>query len=126
MYRTGDLVRWLDDGNLDYIGRMDNQVKIDEFRIELYEIENIINNITEIKSVVCISRTNDDGDMYICAYYVIDEEDSGKINERTIREYLNEHLPPYMIPTIIMRIDKIPVTPIGKVNKKHYQSDFLL
>lgn len=48
--------------------------------------------------------------MYICAYYVIDEEDSGKINERTIREYLNEHLPPYMIPTIIMRIDKIPVT----------------
>lgn len=118
MYRTGDLVRWLDDGNLDYIGRMDNQVKIDEFRIELYEIENIINNITEIKSVVCISRTNDDGDMYICAYYVIDEEDSGKINERTIREYLNEHLPPYMIPTIIMRIDKIPVTPIGKVNKR--------
>ncbi|MGO0807054.1 HTH domain-containing protein, partial [Clostridioides difficile] len=44
-----EVVRWLDDGNLDYIGRMDNQVKIDEFRIELYEIENIINNITEIK-----------------------------------------------------------------------------
>ncbi|MDN9381672.1 peptide synthetase, partial [Clostridioides difficile] len=80
--------------------------------------ENIINNITEIKSVVCISRTNDEGDMYICAYYVIGDEDSDKINERTIREYLNEHLPPYMIPTIIMRIDKIPVTPIGKVNKK--------
>lgn len=63
-------------------------------------------------------RINDDGDMYICVYYVIDEEDSGKINERIIREYLNEYLFLYMILIIIMRIDKILVILIGKVNKR--------
>ncbi len=118
MYRTGDLVRWLENGNLDYIGRLDNQVKIGEFRIDLYEIENTINSIKEIKSSVCVSREDEDGEKYLIAYYVVDDHDYDEVNSRTIRYFLENQLPAYMIPKIIVRIDKIPVTPIGKVNKR--------
>jgi amino acid adenylation domain-containing protein len=118
MYRTGDLVRWLEDGSLDYIGRLDNQVKIGEFRIDLYEIENTINRIKEIKSSVCVSREDEEGEMYLIAYYVVDDHDYDDVNSRYIRYYLERQLPSYMIPKIIVRIDKIPVTPIGKVNKR--------
>lgn len=118
MYRTGDLVRWLKDGNLEYIGRLDNQVRIGEFRIELFEIENTINRIKQIKSSVCVAKEDEEGEVYLIAYYVVDEHDYENVNSKTIREYLEKQLPEYMIPKIIVRIDKVPVTPIGKVNKR--------
>lgn len=114
MYRTGDLAKWLKDGNIDCIGRMDSQVKIKGIRVEIYEIENTINSIPEIKSSVCVARTDEKGETYLKAFYVSDDE----IDPKKVKDYLNTLLPPYMVPEYIMQIDKIPVTPIGKVNKK--------
>ncbi|MDR0879389.1 MAG: amino acid adenylation domain-containing protein [Clostridioides sp.] len=118
MYKTGDLVRWLEDGNLDYIGRLDNQVKVGEFSIDVYEIENVINSIREVKSSVCVVKESEVGEKYLVAYYVVDNDDYEFVNSRSIRSYLGLYIPEYMIPTIIMRIVKIPVTHIGKVNKR--------
>lgn len=114
MYRTGDLAKWLKDGNIDCIGRMDSQVKIKGIRVEIYEIENTINNIPEIKSSVCVARVDEKGETYLKAFYVSDEE----VDPKRVKEYLQISLPPYMVPDYIMQIEKIPVTPIGKVNKK--------
>lgn len=114
MYKTGDLAKWLEDGNIDCIGRMDSQVKIKGIRVEIYEIENEINNIPEIKSSVCIARPDEKGELYLKAFYVSDEE----VDPKKVKNYLQMSLPPYMVPEYIMQIDKIPVTPIGKVNKK--------
>jgi amino acid adenylation domain-containing protein len=118
MYRSGDLVTWLETGELDYIGRLDNQIKIGENNIDLYEIDNMISNINQIKSCITIAKEDEKGIKYLSSYYVIDEKDYEKINSTYIRNYLKLHLPSYMIPSVIIRIEKIPVTLIGKVNKR--------
>ena len=114
MYRTGDLAKWFDSGDIDCIGRMDSQVKINGIRVEIYEIENTMNEIPEIKSSVCVAREDDRGEKYLKAFYVSDN----KVEPMKIRNHLKKMLPPYMIPDSIVQISNIPVTPIGKVNKK--------
>lgn len=114
LYKTGDLAKWTEDGNIDCIGRMDSQIKINGIRVEIFEIENTINRIPEIKSSVCVARKNERGETYLKAFYVSDEE----VNPVKVKNYLEKNLPPYMIPEYIMQIESIPVTPIGKVNKK--------
>ncbi len=114
LYKTGDLARWLSDGNIEFLGRIDHQVKIRGFRIELGEIENQLLKHPGIKETVVLAREESIGDKYICAYTV---SDSGfEISE--VREFLSKVLPDYMIPSYFVRMEKIPLTPNGKVDRK--------
>ena len=113
LYKTGDLVRWLADGDMEYIGRNDLQVKIRGFRIELSEIENALSGFPGITQSVVLVKEQDEN-KYLIAYYVSDweEEDS------SIRSYLGEHLPQYMIPSIFIHLESLPLTVNGKVDRK--------
>ena len=114
MYRTGDLARWLPDGNIEYLGRIDNQVKIRGFRIEIGEIENQLLKIEGIKEAVVLAKDNENLDKYLCGYLTAQQE----VTVTSIKAELSKELPSYMIPSHIMQIDKLPITPNGKVDKK--------
>jgi non-ribosomal peptide synthase protein (TIGR01720 family) len=114
MYRTGDLARWLPDGNIEYLGRIDEQVKIHGFRIELGEIESRIRDIEGIKDCAVIARADGTGDKAIYAYYTSDSEKS--VSE--IRDRLSAVIPEYMVPAYMMQIASIPVTRNGKLDKR--------
>ncbi|MBQ5565319.1 MAG: amino acid adenylation domain-containing protein, partial [Clostridia bacterium] len=113
MYRSGDLARWLPDGNIEYLGRIDDQVKIRDFRIELGEIESRIREIPNISDCAVVAKNDSSGDKAICAYYVSDSE----ISVSEIRDKLVEVLPYYMMPAYMMQIESIPVTRNGKLDK---------
>jgi len=114
LYRTGDLARWLSDGNIEFLGRIDHQVKIRGFRIELGEIESSILKRPDIKeSLVLVHEENED--KYICAYIVSKSKDKNPIP--LLKEFLSGLLPNYMIPSCFVAIDKIPLTPNGKINR---------
>lgn len=114
IYKTGDLARWFAKGEIEHLGRTDFQVKIRGFRIELGEIENAIKSYDEIKEAVVIDRADASANKYLCAFYVSDRE----VNHSKLKTKLREKLPNYMVPTVFMRIDEIPMTPNGKVNRK--------
>jgi len=113
IYRTGDLARWQTDGNIEYIGRMDYQVKIRGIRIELGEIENQLLKYQEIQDALVLSNSDREGDTYLVAYII-----SGKITISHLREYLSEVLPAYMIPSYFMQIEKFPLTASGKLDRR--------
>ena len=114
MYRTGDLCRWLPDGNIEYMGRMDFQVKIRGFRVELGEIEQAMKSVADVRDAVVVDRTDENGRKYLCGFFVSEQD----IDPAVIREKLGIDLPEYMIPPFISRIDKIPLTPNGKIDRK--------
>ncbi|CAF4034050.1 unnamed protein product, partial [Adineta steineri] len=108
-YRTGDLVRMDNNGLLYYQGRKDHQVKLHGQRIELGEIERCILNITSISTCV-VMKWNDD---YLVAYV-----QSSDVNEQELREHCQSHLPPHMTPSIFIILDKLPLNPNGKIDRK--------
>jgi amino acid adenylation domain-containing protein len=118
LYRTGDLARWLADGNIEYLGRIDRQVKIRGFRIELEEIENRLLKHEAIKEAVVIDRREEGGDSYLCAYVVFAKAFEKTVNFTEFNEYLSHTLPDYMIPSYVVPINGIPLTPSGKINRK--------
>jgi amino acid adenylation domain-containing protein len=121
IFRTGDLARWLPDGNLEFLGRIDFQVKIRGFRIEPGEIENQILTNKMVKEAVVIAKEKEDGDKYLVVYWV---PGSGAGNVSTsgdapgLREYLSQRLPDYMVPSYYVRLDNIPLTHSGKVDRR--------
>ena len=114
LYRTGDLARWLPDGNIDFLGRKDQQVKIRGFRIELGEIEYLLLQHKEVKETVVIANQNQEGDKYLTAYVVTTS--NTRINE--LQTYLQKKLPDFMVPSFIVSIKNIPLTPNGKLDRK--------
>ncbi|RPK10893.1 non-ribosomal peptide synthetase [Priestia endophytica] len=112
LYRTGDLVRYLNNRNLEYIGRIDNQVKIRGFRIELGEIEAALHDHSSVKEAIVLVKEDRPGDKQLVAY-VVGEGDSGEW-----REYLKKQLPHYMVPAYFFKIEAMPLTPNGKVDRK--------
>jgi len=114
MYHTGDLARWLPDGNVEYLGRMDDQVKVGGFRIELGEIEAKLREISGVKDCAVVVREDARGEKVICAY-IVGENENG-IQE--IRNELGKSLPKYMIPSYMTYIPQIPVNKNGKLDKK--------
>ncbi|MGD2092862.1 MAG: amino acid adenylation domain-containing protein [Candidatus Aminicenantes bacterium] len=114
IYRTGDLARWLPDGNIEFLGRMDQQVKIRGFRIELSEIENQLMDIEGIKKAVVVTREDRHGDKYLCSYIVSEE----KLDPSILRDHLSGRLPDYMIPSHFVKLEDIPLTSNGKVDRK--------
>jgi len=113
MYRTGDLARMLEDGNIEYIGRIDHQVKIRGCRIEPGEIESLLTKHNSVKWAIVIDRTNKDGNKYLCAYYTSDEDIPGT----AFRDYLSKDLPDYMIPSYFIKVPGIPLTNNGKIDR---------
>jgi len=118
IYRTGDLARWLSDGNIQFVGRIDHQIKIRGFRVELEEIQNQLLKYPGIKEAVVISNLDIKADRYICAYIVnLDGVCTDGIEEE-LKEFLSGKLPGYMIPSYFVFLEKIPLTPNGKVDRK--------
>ncbi|UXE67980.1 MAG: amino acid adenylation domain-containing protein [Chryseotalea sp. WA131a] len=111
VYKTGDLARWTQDGNLLFLGRIDNQVKLRGFRIELGEIENQVLRLESIKEVVVVLKGKSDDAMLVC--YWVGEKD---LDDFTIRQHLIQMLPEYMVPSCFVRLEKMPVTQNGKLN----------
>lgn len=113
MYRTGDFGRYLADGNIEFLGRKDNQVKVRGYRIELGEIENVLNRMDGVIASVVDVATDRQGDKHLLAYYLA----SDVTPEDKVRGYLIDHLPHYMVPYHIMRLEVLPKTINGKIDK---------
>ena len=109
LYRTGDLVRWRADGNLEYLGRLDMQVKMRGYRIELGEIEAVLRQHPEVSQALVALQDNGAGEKRLTAYVVSNQ------GTDEIREYLKSELPEYMIPSIVS-VSKIPLTVNGKID----------
>ncbi|HAS01195.1 MAG TPA: non-ribosomal peptide synthetase, partial [Brevibacillus sp.] len=114
MYCTGDLARFLPDGNIEYIGRMDEQVKIRGHRIELGEIEKVLLQHPAISETVLLAKRDEQGHSYLCAYVV--GQAFWTVTE--LRQHLMESLPEYMVPSYFIEIEKLPLTANGKVDKR--------
>jgi amino acid adenylation domain-containing protein len=133
LYRTGDLVRWLADGNLEFLGRMDHQVKVRGFRVELGEIETILEGHPQVREAVATVREDVLGEKRLVAYVVPRSEVRGQRLEvgghtapnsslcpptSDLRAYLEEKFPDYMVPAAFVMLNELPLTPSGKVDRK--------
>ncbi|NQF12990.1 tyrocidine non-ribosomal peptide synthetase TycA [Brevibacillus sp. HB1.3] len=114
MYRTGDLAKWLPNGEIEFLGRIDHQVKIRGHRIELGEIESVLLKHEQIKEAVVIAREDQHAQPYLCAYYISQLE----VSPTQIREYAAQKLPAYMLPSYFVKLDKMPLTPNDKIDRK--------
>lgn len=114
MYRTGDLAKWLPDGEIQFLGRIDQQVKVRGHRIELGEIESALLKMEFIDAAVCIAKEDGQGNKFICAYYVSPQE----LSADTLRNYMASSLPDYMLPSFYIPLPELPYTPNGKVDRK--------
>ena len=113
MYRTGDLARWLPNGNIEYIGRMDDQAKIRGYRIEPREVESRLLELEGINEAVVIVREDKRNEKFLCAYVITETE----IEEKDVKIKLSKVLPDYMVPAHIISVDAIPLTSNGKLDK---------
>ncbi|UOY05743.1 amino acid adenylation domain-containing protein [Muricauda sp. SCSIO 64092] len=113
MYRTGDLARWLPDGNIEFIGRADHQVKIRGYRIELGEIESVLSQEDQISSSCVLVHTDENGSKRLVGYVVAD----GDLDRTELQKSLKQQLPDYMVPTIWVELDGMPLTANGKIDR---------
>ncbi|MGE0526868.1 MAG: amino acid adenylation domain-containing protein [Bdellovibrionales bacterium] len=116
LYRTGDLARFREDGLLECHGRIDHQVKIRGFRIELGEIENVLSQVPSVKLAVVTVKEDPSGEKRLVAY--IQPNSANGINESELRKVAQERLPAYMLPSVFARLDSVPYTPNGKIDRK--------
>ncbi|WHX87152.1 lichenysin non-ribosomal peptide synthetase LicA [Bacillus paralicheniformis] len=114
MYRTGDAVKWLEDGRLEYIGRIDQQVKIRGFRIELSEIEVQLARLSEAQEAVVTDIEDACGNKALCGYVVANEQ----LDTESLARKLAQTLPDYMVPSFWVQLDELPVTANGKVDRR--------
>ncbi len=116
LYRTGDLCRWLPDGNIEFLGRLDDQVKIRGFRIELGEIESVLAGLPGVREAVVVAREDVPGDKRLVAFLAAKGGEPPKESE--LRGLLQAKLPEYMVPAAFVTLDRFPLTPNGKVDRK--------
>jgi amino acid adenylation domain-containing protein len=116
LYRTGDLARYRPDGTLEFLGRMDQQVKVRGFRIELGEIEAALARHPGIAQAVAVAREDSPGDTRLVAYVV--PRESAPLTAADLRGFLRLSLPDYMVPASLMMVDALPLTPNGKVDRR--------
>jgi amino acid adenylation domain-containing protein len=116
LYRTGDLARWRADGTLEFLGRMDFQVKLRGLRIELGEIEATLERHPAVQQSVVVVHTDARGEPHLVAHVGSDRDDAGLAAE--LRAHLAQHLPAYMVPAWVLRHETLPLTPNGKIDRR--------
>jgi amino acid adenylation domain-containing protein len=117
LYKTGDLARYLPNGAIEYLGRIDDQVKLRGFRIELGEIAATLEQVAEIQQAVVIVREDTPGDQRLVAY-LVPCANSPHPQPQKLRDFLQQQLPQYMIPAAYVFLDTLPLTPNGKLNRR--------
>ena len=118
LYRTGDLARRLPDGRLEFLGRLDHQVKIRGHRIELGEIEAALAGHPAVRHAVVVDRPDPSGERRLVAYAETSEGTGGTLALDQIRAFLRERLPDYMLPSAFVALDRLPLNPSGKVDRQ--------
>ena len=114
LYKTGDIVRYLSDGRIDFLGRMDNQVKIRGFRLELGEIEAVLREHSAVQETIVTVREDIHSDQRLIAYVILVSNET--LNQRELRDFLEQKLPEYMIPTTFVSLPAFPLTANGKID----------
>ncbi|RAJ29155.1 non-ribosomal peptide synthetase [Pedobacter cryoconitis] len=114
LYKTGDIGRWLPDGNIEFIGRMDDQVKVRGYRIELGEIENAVQQSDFVSQSVVLTRADESGSNHLVCYVVPE----GSFAKDNLVSYLETQLPEYMVPRVFVELETMPLTSHGKLDKK--------
>lgn len=112
-YRSGDLARWNHHGKIEFMGRMDNQVKLRGLRVELDEIENVMNQYPGVKSSVVLVKEKD-ANQFLCGYFVAQQQ----VDCQSLTCFMQKYLTPYMVPGVLMQLPKLPLTNNGKVDKR--------
>jgi amino acid adenylation domain-containing protein len=115
LYKTGDLARYKPNGDIEFLGRLDNQLKIHGFRIELLEIETVLSQYESVKQAIVIVQENTYHDKYLIAYIVFNSKQLPTTIE--LRNFLKEKLPEYMVPKAFVTLDSLPLTPHSKVDR---------
>jgi len=115
MYRTGDRVRWRPDGRLEFLGRLDQQVKLNGYRIELGEIESQLAQHPEVREAAVLAREERPGEARLVAYVV---SRSGRLDVAALKLHLRTVLPDFMVPSHLVALDALPMTPNGKVDRR--------
>ena len=116
LYRTGDLVRYRSDGVIECLGRSDNQVKVRGFRVELEEVEFILIKHNNIAAAAVKAWPDGSGEMALTAYVVV--RDGVELSISELRQFLQQRLPDYMLPSSFVRLSALPITPNGKIDRK--------
>ncbi|MCA9984710.1 MAG: LLM class flavin-dependent oxidoreductase, partial [Anaerolineales bacterium] len=116
LYRTGDLVRYRPDGNIEFLGRLDFQIKIRGYRVELGEIEALLNEHESVREAVVSAREDTPGDKRLVAYLI--PRPGAVINANDLRDHLKQDLPDFMVPSHYVTMDKFPLTPNKKTDRK--------
>jgi len=116
LYKSGDVIRWRADGGLDFLRRLDDQVKLRGFRIELGEIEAVLARHPAVQASCALIREDSPGDPYIAAYYVAETGQAASNQE--LREFTRKQLPEFMVPSRFVALDRFPLTPNGKIDRR--------
>ncbi len=117
LYKTGDLARFRRDGNIEYVGRADHQVKLRGYRIELGEIEAVLEQFPQVREAVVAVREDAPGSKRLVGY-VVPREPGSELASGEVRAFLKDKLPEYMVPSAILTLPSLPMTPNGKVDRK--------
>jgi len=116
LYKTGDLARWLPNGEIEFLGRIDHQVKIRGHRVELGEVEAALNKLPAVRASVVVAREDLPGQQQLVAYLIAYQ--TGIVDTMQLRQELKQHLPDHMVPTAFVMLEKLPLTSSGKVDRK--------
>ena len=116
LYRTGDMACYLKDGNIEFLGRRDQQVKLRGYRIELGEIEAALRSHQAVREVIVDMNEHVNGDRRLVAYVVV--ESDGAIGAADLRKFMSERLPEFMVPASVVLLDAMPLTPVGKIDRQ--------
>jgi amino acid adenylation domain-containing protein len=114
-YRTGDFAKWMPDGNIAFVGRADNQVKVRGYRIELEEVEKVLSQLSAIQNIAVVAKMDDKNEKRLCAYLTLNDAQS---DVESLKQQAFERLPQYMIPSHWVVLETMPLTITGKINRK--------